>query len=166
MRVFNPEVFNESIRRCAENVYSDSLIIKGDDLEYEVRKALLETKRPKGVYFLISGSGKLLYVGKSENILERLVSHINGKGGNSSRYISFVKEIRIALFSDCTGKSLHTLEKTFITSLKPAFNGGNYSAGSTAQYGYESLYHKLNRSITEDDLVEMLTDWPKIGDVS
>lgn len=164
MKEFKSTLFTESIRQCAISILEESLVITGNDLEYEIRKALLETKKPKGIYFLISEEGKLLYVGKSENLLERLVSHVNGKGGNSSQYIGLVKEIRVAIFEDGKGKVLSKLERTFITMLKPAFNGGNFTEGSSKQYGYESLYPILRqKSLTE--LKQKLRDWPSLGEV-
>jgi predicted GIY-YIG superfamily endonuclease len=154
-------MFRESVRQCAVKIFTESLVIKGDDLEYEVRKALLETKKPKGIYFLLSGDEKLLYVGKSENLLDRLINHVTGKGGNSNKYIYLVKEIRVAIFEDGSGKRLTQLEKTFIAKMKPAFNGGNYTAGSSMQFGYESLYPKIKNASLEE-MSEMLKEWPKI----
>lgn len=161
MNTFNSELFHESVRQCAVRIYQNSLVIKGEDMEYEVRKALLETKKPKGVYFLISKCNKLLYVGKSENLLDRLVNHVTGKGGNSSRYVGLVKEIRVAIFEDGTGSTLTRLERTFIMNLKPAFNGGNGKGGSTIQFGYRSLYPELY-GVTEDDLIRLINSWPSI----
>jgi len=164
--LINPNCFDVAEGKCALGIFESSESIKGDDLEYELRKRLVGFKKAKGIYFLVSDEGKLLYVGKSINLLNRVTSHLEGNGGTSYKYFKLIKEIRLAIFDDkITAKELHAIEKKFIRALKPAFNGGNYVDGTTTQYSYTSLYDKLKAAKNEEDIQNTLDEWPKVGEV-
>jgi len=163
--LINPKCFDDAEEKCALSIFERLESIKGDDLEYELRKRLVEFKKVKGIYFLVSYKRKLLYIGKSINLLSRVTSHLEGNGGTSHKYFKLIKEIRLAIFDDkISAKELHAIEKRFIRALKPAFNGGNYVDGTTTQYSYTSLYDKLKSAKDEEGIQSILDEWPKVGE--
>lgn len=115
------------------------------DLEFEIRKQLLSKEKLTGIYFLLNNDSKLLYIGKSTNVESRLISHIEGNGGNTKRFYKEISKIKIVFFNDMGVIELNALERIFIRSLRPAFNGSCDSLNNSTMkaYGYESLYFKL-----------------------
>lgn len=162
MEKSNKDVFLQAEKRTALDLLKDAMEIDANvpDLEFEVRKRLLSKERQTGVYFLLNNDKQLLYVGKSVNIEKRLLDHIGGKGGNSHRFIDAVDKIRIIPFEPMSVKELHELEKIFIRSLQPAFNGSCDGLAKSTQksYGYHSLYFDLaekhREGVTAQDLLE------------
>lgn len=166
--MFDDNCFEQAKAECAKMIFDQSLIIDGEDIEYELRKAMLPYTKATGIYFLISSDDKLLYVGKSNNLLFRLISHLYGNGGSTRTYSKSIKKMRIAIFpSETKPKRLFDIEKIFISSMKPAFNGSNY-ADELKQYGYANKHNYISRSkngnpMSNEEIKEILSDWPKVS---
>jgi predicted GIY-YIG superfamily endonuclease len=143
----NKDIFYLAERRAALELLETAYEIDANlpDLEYEIRKRLLSKERLTGIYFLLNNENKLLYVGKSANVEKRLVDHAEGKGGNSHRFLGSVDKIKIVFFEPMKTKELSELEKIFIKTLRPAFNGScdSLSKSTVKSYGYHSLYFDL-----------------------
>ncbi|MEH7246529.1 GIY-YIG nuclease family protein [Neobacillus niacini] len=92
-----------------------------DHLMNEKMKSIPHNGR--GIYVLYSLTGKILYVGKSENIKSRLRRHLKGNEKITRDYIPFVSSIRVLYMAeDIRRDSLFSVERWFITQLNPVFN--------------------------------------------
>lgn len=72
-----------------------------------------------GVYLLYDRKGKLLYVGKSVNLRDRLLDHIKGVG-NSSAFFRDIHEILVYFCDDPMEREIY--ETYLINKLKPVYN--------------------------------------------
>ncbi|PAD91676.1 GIY-YIG nuclease family protein [Shouchella clausii] len=141
-------VFQDAIKEEAKRLFGSALEIEVDptdpNCEHDVRSNLLSKKPIKGIYFLLTEDQKLLYVGKSENISNRVVAHIKGTDiNNSGKYYWAIRRVRVLPVSDDVSVKDHNqLEKDFIKALMPAFNGAT-SSNTYKIFGYDSLYFEM-----------------------
>lgn len=157
-------IFIRAEAQCVSELVRRAEVFIGGNLEYEIRSAFLEEGKVKGVYLLMNEDGKLLYVGKSATLLNRLLQHIGGvKMLKGHSFSDLIYEIRLILFEENVSPiELSAIEKTFISHLKPAFNGGCGVSGSTMNpYGYESLYTKIGEG---ENLRGMICGWKTLGE--
>jgi excinuclease UvrABC nuclease subunit len=104
-----------------DNMLTKSNLYECDSLLIEKMKSIPHNGR--GIYVLYSLTGKILYVGKSENIKNRLSCHLKGNEKITRDYIPFISSVRVLYVADEIRRdSLFSVERWFITQLKPLFN--------------------------------------------
>jgi predicted GIY-YIG superfamily endonuclease len=110
----------------------------------------------RGIYLLYTSDDKLLYVGKSENIKNRIRTHLGGKDVATGKFVKFVSKIRVIYVDwDVHRQNLFRVERWIIGNLKPAFNGPLHESWGDS---YESFYGRLKE--TSDDLVgALINEW-------
>jgi predicted GIY-YIG superfamily endonuclease len=115
-------------------------------------------KHGRGIYLFYTSDDKLLYVGKSENIKNRIRTHLSGKDSATGKFINFVSKISIIYVDwDVNRQALFSVERWFITNLKPVFNGPIHESWGDS---YESFYGKLKE--TDEELVgDLINQWGK-----
>jgi hypothetical protein len=146
----NKEIFNEY-----------SLLIQGDDLHKIVTKDFFSGYKENlsGIYFLFKDDGKLLYVGKSTKLRERLRIHVKGNDRYTGNFSFLIKYIKIIIYRE---NELHALETSFIEEFKPMFNGGKAGSYSTGQfYKYKNLREKLDKLKDKKEIIEDIKTWNK-----
>ena len=110
----------------------------------------------RGIYLLYTADDKLLYAGKSENIKNRIRTHLSGKDRSTGKFIKFVTKIRVIYVDwDVNRQTLFSVERWFITNLKPAFNASIHESWSDR---YESLYEKLKEA-SDEQVGELISEW-------
>jgi DNA polymerase III subunit epsilon len=89
--------------------------------------------RTPGVYYFYNATGKIIYIGKANNISKRIKSHFsNNKAGKQKQ--DFMREIfRISYKETATELMAHILESTEIRRLWPVHNRSQ--RGYLAKYG-------------------------------
>lgn len=75
-----------------------------------------------GVYYFYNAGGKVIYVGKANNILKRVKSHFsNNKAGKQKQ--DFLRDIHRISYKECATELMaHILESTEIRRLWPMYN--------------------------------------------
>ncbi len=75
-----------------------------------------------GVYYFYNQAGKVIYVGKANNIFKRVKSHFsNNKGGRQKQ--EFLRDIHKISYKECATELMaHILESTEIRRLWPIYN--------------------------------------------
>jgi predicted GIY-YIG superfamily endonuclease len=110
----------------------------------------------RGVYLLYTSDDKLLYVGKSENVKNRIRTHLSGRDPSTGKFINFVSKVRIIYVDWCVGRqSLFSVERWFIGNLRPAFNGPIHSSWGDS---YESFHGRL-KEVSDDQVGELINEW-------
>lgn len=78
--------------------------------------------RQAGVYYFYNGSGKIIYVGKANNIFKRVKSHFSNNKPTKQKQ-DFLREIHRISYKECATELMaHILESTEIRRLWPAYN--------------------------------------------
>lgn len=94
-----------------------------------------------GVYYFYNAAGKVIYVGKANNILKRVKSHFsNNKAGKQKQ--DFLREIFRISYKECATELMaHILESTEIRKLWPVYNRSQ--RGFLPKFGL-FLYEDIN----------------------
>lgn len=89
-------------------------------------------QRP-GVYYFYNATGKVVYIGKANNILKRVKSHFsNNKAGKQKQ--DFLRDIYRISYNECATELMaHILESVEIRRLWPVYNRSQ--RGYLAQFG-------------------------------
>jgi DNA polymerase-3 subunit epsilon len=76
-----------------------------------------------GVYRMLDGEGRLLYIGKAKNLRRRVTSYFTNSSGHSDKVLDLVRTVREVTY-DQTGSELEAAlrEAELIRSLKPPYN--------------------------------------------
>lgn len=132
------------------DIISSSDLFEGEEL---TAKAI---SQGRGLYLLGTSDDKLLYVGKSENIKNRLRTHLSGKDRATGKFINFVSKIRIIYVDwDVNRQVLFSVERWFIVNLKPVFNAPIHESWGDS---YESFYGRLVET-REEFVGELINEW-------
>lgn len=128
----------------------DEVDLKGlhPDLKMETIKAL---PRQSGVYYFHNPKGEVIYVGKSKNIYNRVLSHLSARG---KRAVNMKMQLADISYEE-TGSELLALLKEMeeIKQLKPLFN----RAGRRTRFNW-GLYNYRDRAGYERFFVQKITD--------
>jgi excinuclease UvrABC nuclease subunit len=104
-----------------DNTLTKSDLYECDHILSDKMKSI--PRNGRGIYVLYSLTGKVLYIGKSENIKNRLRCHLKGSEKITREYIPFVSSVRVLYMDDEIRRdSLFSVERWFIAQLKPVFN--------------------------------------------
>ncbi|HXG18739.1 MAG TPA: exonuclease domain-containing protein [Methylomirabilota bacterium] len=76
-----------------------------------------------GVYRLLDGERRLLYIGKAKNLRRRVSSYFTNSSGHSDKVLELVRKVREVAY-ELTGSALEAAlrEATLIRALKPPYN--------------------------------------------
>lgn len=113
--------YNDLREMSLEEIMAKSNLYECDELLDTKLKNIPINER--GIYFLISLTGNVLYIGKSENVRKRLRCHLKGHEKITREYIPFVSTVRVLYVDNEVGRqNLFSVERWFITQVKPIFN--------------------------------------------
>jgi predicted GIY-YIG superfamily endonuclease len=156
----------DSVAKMLEN----AIKIEGDDLVKVINDGfnIKYSDYIHGVYMLFTKNGKLLYVGKTVNIKNRLKQHVKenktwtNKILDRIHYIKFIcTNITIGSVShrSSDAESLLNVELSLIRELKPMFNGSPGTSTVDRHYGYENLREELNnQEVASHSLLQKIDD--------
>lgn len=87
------------------------------------RPALSHIPESPGVYRMLDGEGRLLYIGKAKNLRRRVNSYFTNSSGHSDKVLDLVRTAREVTY-DQTGSELEAAlrEAELIRTLKPLYN--------------------------------------------
>jgi excinuclease UvrABC nuclease subunit len=96
----------------------------GRRFEFFVPRPTLEHLPEKpGVYRMLDGEGRLLYIGKAKNLRRRVHSYFTNSSGHSDKVLDLVRTVREVTYEQ-TGSELEAAlrEAELIRKLKPPYN--------------------------------------------
>jgi DNA polymerase-3 subunit epsilon len=76
-----------------------------------------------GIYRMLDGEGRLLYIGKAKNLRRRVTSYFTNSSGHSDKVLDLVRNVREVVYEE-TGSELEAAlrEAELIRALKPPYN--------------------------------------------
>ncbi len=132
-------------------------IFEGENVLARIKDKLDDRVPVEGIYFLFSGTGVLLYIGKSVNLRSRLYAHLSGCDYGSEKFTKFINKVVIVYMDDCDNrKRLLNYEAAFISEFKPCFNG---VPGNVKGFGYKSLYEEKKMAQTAGEIESLIRQW-------
>jgi DNA polymerase-3 subunit epsilon len=98
----------------------------GDGRRFEFflpRPTLAHLPEGPGVYRMLDGEGRLLYIGKAKNLRRRVTSYFTNSSGHSDKVLDLVRNVR-EVTHEQTGSELEAAlrEAELIRTLKPPYN--------------------------------------------
>jgi hypothetical protein len=112
------------IRSLGELVDFQHSARDGHRLEFFIPRLFL-TNLPDspGVYRMLDGEGKLLYIGKAKSLRRRVSSYFTNSSGHSDKVLELVRNVREVAYEQ-TGSELEAAlrEAALIRELKPPYN--------------------------------------------
>ena len=110
----------------------------------------------QGIYFIFNKNDELMYIGKSNNIFNRMRSHYNGSNGEKNichNYYSF----RYGILNDPTDRDIY--ETWYINKMKPPLNAQKI-------FSYKSQKDRYANTLKEIDAEERIKEivFKKIDD--
>ncbi|NOT53398.1 MAG: GIY-YIG nuclease family protein, partial [Deltaproteobacteria bacterium] len=96
----------------------------GRRFEFFVQRPVLShIPHGPGVYRMLDGEGRLLYIGKAKNLHRRVNSYFTNSSGHSDKVLDLVRTVREVTY-DQTGSELEAAlrEAELIRALKPPYN--------------------------------------------
>ncbi|MCS6927128.1 MAG: exonuclease domain-containing protein [Candidatus Binatia bacterium] len=87
------------------------------------RLALAHLPEGPGVYRMLDGEGRVLYIGKAKNLRRRVTSYFTNSSGHSDKVLALVRNVREVTY-ERTGSELEAAlrEAELIRTLKPPYN--------------------------------------------
>jgi DNA polymerase-3 subunit epsilon len=87
------------------------------------RPFLTDLPEEPGVYRMLDGQGRLLYIGKAKNLHRRVSSYFTNSSGHSDKVLDLVRNVREVTYEQ-TGSELEAAlrEEELIRTLKPPYN--------------------------------------------
>lgn len=97
-----------------------------DGRRFEVfvpRPFLQRLPEAPGVYRMLDGEGRLLYIGKAKNLRRRVSSYFTNSSGHSDKVLDLVRTVREVTYEQAGSELEASLrEAALIRSLKPSYN--------------------------------------------